>query len=57
MIELGARKCLAFARMCEKKGCRDEMAKALNLPPYTHGTLHCGVHALKAGIDTEWTEG
>lgn len=56
MIALGARKCLAFACLCEKKGCRDEMAKANDLPPYTHGTLHCGLHASRAGIDTEWIE-
>lgn len=56
MIALGARKCLAFACMCSKKGCRGVMAKALGLPHYTHGTLHCGAHAIKAGIDAEWIE-
>ena len=54
MIALGAAKCLAFACMCEKKGCRGVLAKAAGLPHYTEGTLHCGVHAGKAGIDTEW---
>lgn len=56
MAELGARKCLAFACMCRIEGCKGVMARTYGLPHYTHGTLHCGVHADKAGIDTEWVE-
>ncbi len=56
MVKLGARKCLAFACMCRLKDCRGVMARTYGLPHYTHGTLHCGAHALKAGIDTEWIE-
>jgi len=57
MVALGARKCLAFACMCEQEGCSGKLPLSYGLPHYTHGTAHCGGEAVLAGIDTEWTEG
>lgn len=56
MVNLGARKCLAFARMCQIPGCPGKLARSYGLPHYTHGTLFTGHEADQAGIDTEWIE-